>query len=267
MDPPTALAIDDVRRAQAEHPAKNEIEEIILQTCRILTGLTHYASIATDPSTSSTNLCRVYLSGASPRHVLLVVLISTGHVEHRLVEFDQAPTDNVLSLVSGYVNSRVANHDIEEVARGGLVQDLPGDLIAHSGTVTRILSTVGQISAGLLERRVYLEGASQLLRQPEFHDVQRLENLLNALEQNSALKHVFRHALQGREMTIVIGSENQYEPMRECSLVLKSYRIDGRPVGYLGVVGPTRMNYDRSVAAVAAMAENLSLMLTSLSVA
>jgi heat-inducible transcriptional repressor len=268
MNPPGALAPEEARRAQVNNrQAQSEIEAILQQTCRVLSGLTSYTSLATDPSLSVTALRRVYLTGASSRHVLLVALLSTGQVEHRLVELKSAPPDSDLILLSNYLNARVADHELEEVGRAGRVQDVPAELTAHSAALGKIFAALGQMARTLSERRVYLEGAHQLLRQPEFQDVQRLEAVLTALEQGNALYEVLSRALLGHEVTIIIGTENTYVPMQECSVITTSYRIGSRPAGYLGVVGPTRMNYDRAAAAVGLMAQNLSQMLTNLSLA
>src|SRR5882724_13456348 len=101
MNPPAALSTEEAQQACSRYQqTQNEIEDILQQTCRILSEMTSYTSVATDPSTSTTTIRRVYLTGASPRHALLVVLLSTGHVEHRLVEIEAAPPDRVLALLS-----------------------------------------------------------------------------------------------------------------------------------------------------------------------
>src|SRR2546421_11655686 len=92
MDPPRAIKADEAATAKKRtRQAQTEIEEILQQTCRILSEITSYTSLATDPTSSSTSLRRVYLSPASPPHILAVLLLSTGHVEHRLVELVLVP--------------------------------------------------------------------------------------------------------------------------------------------------------------------------------
>lgn len=268
MNPPAALAPAEIRKARAEYQqAQSETEEIVLQTCRILSALTSCASLATDPSTATTRIRRIYLTAASPRHALLIALLSTGHVEHRLVEMETVPPDSELMRVANYVNSLVADRDLEEVAHAMTLQDVPAEMAAQAAPLARVLAALAQRARVLSERRVFLEGTHRFLRQPEFQDVQRLESLLNALEQRSALYQVLSRTLTGDEVTAIIGAENAYAPMQECSVVATSYRIHNRHAGYLGVVGPTRMNYDRAVAAVDFMAQNLSQMLTNLSLA
>jgi heat-inducible transcriptional repressor len=104
------------------------------------------------------------------------------------------------------------------------------------------------------------------MKQPEFQDVIRLEGLLTALEQQNALFQVLRRSLAGIDVTIHIGAENPYEPMHECALITRPYSIGDKRVGYLGIVGPTRMHYQRAISAVNFMSASLSRMLTSMCV-
>lgn len=265
MNPPAALTPEETQRAQ-DHATRiqNEIADILLQTCRILSGLTSYPSLATDPSTQTTTVRHIYLSGASPRHALLILLLSNGHVEHRLVELEAVPGESVLTALANYLTQTLEHCEVEEVARVLSAQEIPAELATHSAMLAKFSATLLQVVASLSERRVYMEGTSQFLRQPEFQDVHRLETLLNALEKRSALYQVLSRALRDCEVTIIIGTENEYEPMQECSVITTSYRIGTRQAGYLGVVGPTRMDYDRAAAAVGLMAQSLSQMLTNL---
>lgn len=268
MDKSEALSPTEVAQARlVAVQAQNEVEEILQQTCRILSRMTSYASLATDPLTGGTSVRRIYLSEADPRRVLMVLLLSTGHVEHRLIDLDQTLSTADLSVLVNYLNAAAAQHDLDEVGRMVRLQETPPELAAYSATLNRLFAVLAQTAAALSERRVYLEGANQLLRQPEFQDVQRLETLLNALEQRSALHQALSRALQHTDSAIIIGMENGWEPMQECSVITRSYRIGSRTAGYLGVVGPTRMRYDRAVAAVTLMAQNLSNVLTNLSLA
>ena len=104
------------------------------------------------------------------------------------------------------------------------------------------------------------------MQQPEFKDVDRLEAVLSVLEQRSELYKLFSAVYVGPEVTVIIGSENPIDEMRDCSFVGTKYRICGRVAGTIGLVGPTRMNYRRAVGAVEFMAANLGDLLTQLSV-
>ena len=264
----SALTEEEVRNAELlSAKARTEIETIIQQTCRILSRLTSYTSLATDPSTGTNTVRRFYLAEASPRHVLMVLLLSTGPVEHHLIELESSLSESILIRLSNYINPLLAGHELEGLTRAIRPRKLPAEIAPYGNVLDKIFTALGQVAYKLSERHIFLEGANQLLRQPEFHDVQRLENLLNALEERNALYQLLSRGLHSCDVTIIIGAENGWEPMQECSIVTTSYQIGTRTVGYLGVVGPTRMRYDHAAAAVNLMARNLSSVLTNLSLA
>lgn len=246
---------------------QGEVEELIQQTCRILAHITSYASIATYPVTDSVSLRRVYLTEADSRHLLLVVLLSSGHVEHLLLEVENVPSSMELLALSNYLHLVTGGATLEEVIKGLPLTDLPSEYMGYISLLQKVLNALSQMAASLMNRRIYLEGTGQLLRQPEFHDVQRLEMLLNALEQHGALLQMLCRATHkdNKTLHIVIGSENEWEPLQSCAIVTTTYQVAGEAVGYLGILGPTRMQYWRASAALQRMAQNLSNILTSLS--
>jgi heat-inducible transcriptional repressor len=268
MNPPAALTEQEASEVQTQQSSvRSEIAEIVLHTCRLLSQLTSYPSLASDPSVETTTLNRLYLTPASPRHVLLVALLSNAHVEHCLIELPRVPDDVALTSVSNYLNSVAAGKEIQNVDAVLLNRETPNELRAYSDLIDRVCRALSQSMQALSERRVYFEGMNHILRQPEFKETHRLETLLDALEQRGALYQVLSRALTAGDINILIGTENPLVPMQECSIITKAYSIQGRFAGFLGVVGPTRMNYDRASAAVGLMAHSLSQTLTNLSLA
>lgn len=266
MEPPETLPPGESATAQNFYAeGQNELDEIILQTCRILSGLTSYPSVATDPAMTVPKVRRVFVTEAGPRHLLLVLLLDTGHATHRLVEIETAPDASVL-LLTNYVNSVMVDKTLDELPGVIRAQETPAELLAYGSQLGRIWTMLESLAVALSERKVFLQGTNRLLQQPEFHDVQRLEALLLALESQSSLYQVLSRTLSDCNATIIIGSENDCGPMQQCSIISAFYHIGGRPAGFLGVIGPTRMRYDHSVTAVRLMAENLSRVLTMLCV-
>lgn len=246
--------------------ALNEIDAILLNTCRILSSLTSCLSVASDPITETTRLHHVLITQAVARNVLLVVLLSTGQVEHRLVELADAPSETTLIRLTNYLNGVVANQELSEAARRLAVAETPNELQPFADSLGRIASVLNAAVANSLEqRRLYLEGSKQIMRQPEFQDVTRLEMLFHALEQKNRFYQMLQQVWKEDAVAVIIGRENQYEPLHNCSVVTAIYHIGDRPAGFLGVVGPTRINYEKATVAVEFMANHLSQSLTYLS--
>lgn len=241
--------------------ARIEVEEMVQVTCRALSEMTQYPSVGTTPIKESNYLHRLYLAPASARHVLLVALFTSGHVEHQLLETTVAPTQSSLERVTNYLNGIIGAKDLDQILN--VIQPMvPAELIDDRALVQQVYQAVCSTARGLAENKVFLEGATHILRQREFQDLLRLEQLLSALEQSSVLFQVFSRALLGEEVTVIIGQEAAVEAMYECSIVTSMYRVGGRTGGYIGVVGPTRMRYDQAVSAVGMMSRSLTSLLS-----
>lgn len=255
-------------RVTALRNPDNDVEDIIQATCRMLSEMTHYPSVATPPSADTTQLHRLYLSSASDQHVLLVLLLSTGQVEHRLLEvgkeIGKSVSETTILHTANYLNSVLSDRELTDLAQG-VPLAIPAELGGERRFIETVYARVVQAANALSHDRVYLEGTSHILRQREFQDVIRLEQLLAVLEQKHLLYRVFQQgsaAPAPENMSVVIGTESSVEAMHTCSVVTSRYHIGNRVGGYIGVVGPTRMRYDHAIAAVGWMAAHLSSFLT-----
>jgi heat-inducible transcriptional repressor len=242
-------------------PAGMEVEEMVQVTCRALSDMTHYPSVATTPIKESNYLHRLYVAPASARHILLVALFTSGHVEHQLLEVSAAPSQAALERITNYLNRLICGKDLDQIL--SLVQPhVPPELHEDRVILRQAYQAVVGTVRRLAENKVFLEGTAHILRQREFQDVLRLEQLLSALEQHSVLFQVFSRALLGEDVTVIIGDEASVKAMSECSIVTSPYRVGGRTGGFIGVVGPTRMRYDEAINAVGYMSRSLTSLLS-----
>ncbi|MCC6728313.1 MAG: heat-inducible transcription repressor HrcA [Chthonomonadales bacterium] len=248
---------------RVDEPA-SDVDEVVKQACRLLASMTQYPSVASQPMTQGASLHRLYLSLASPRHVLVVLLLSTGHVEHRIMDVREAPAEEGLQRAAAFLNEAVGGEDLQTIARGAL-GPIPAELGAGRAVIARAYQSVRQAARALAESRIFLEGTGHILRQREFQDVLRLDQLLSVLAEQSVLFDVFSRAFGAGDVQVVIGPESRVLAMQECSVVASPYHIGEVPGGFIGVFGPTRMHYDRTVGAVRTMARHLSAVLTRMS--
>jgi heat-inducible transcriptional repressor len=131
----------------------------------------------------------------------------------------------------------------------------------------RLRSALVQVADGLNEDELMIEGASLMFRQQEFRDVLRMEQMLAALIEGNVLSHVLRQLGEPQRVSVVIGPESNTSLLDDCSIVTHRYQAGSKGWGYIGVLGPTRMRYDRAVAAVELTARALSSVLSRTSFA
>lgn len=239
----------------------SEINDLVRAACKFLTELTEYPSVASAPTRGDLRIHRLFLAAVDSRHLLLVVLLSTGHTESRIVEVDAALPSAALHDLTDRVNREFAGRTIHELQVGAP----PASPSQSPDSVIRL--ALQQIVEDLHEEELMVEGTKVMLRHREFRDVHRMETILSAVMEGNTLVRVLRQAGEAEGVVVVIGPETQTEALDECSIVTRRYHAGSQGWGYIGVLGPTRMRYARAVAAVELTARALSSLLSRTSFA
>lgn len=245
-----------------------EMERLLRRTCALLTRTTSYTSVATPPRPADTQINQIFVTPAGDDRLLLVLILSTGQVENRLlcpapVEAASASAAEIAAVGSA-LSAALAGQALD--ALPGLTFAAPDEFSPSLRALYSVLVSAAQqmAQAAAEDDSLYLEGTREILRQPEFRDVAKIECVLETLQRGTLLFQTLSRALLGADVMVVIGAENHVPAMTECSVVSASYYVGTRKRGTLGVVGPTRMDYDRAVPAVGFFSRTLSRTLTRL---
>jgi heat-inducible transcriptional repressor len=238
-----------------------DLDELLRQTCRALTSLTRLTSIAVPPVEEAPRVRQIHLAQMAATQLLVVVVMESGRILHRMVDTPQPlkPAD-VGRLARALEESfRAPRQDAALPAT-----EAPAELQPINASY-RVLATAIGRALGSGEDELFLEGASHFLDQPEFRLVDKVEPIIRLLEQRVTLYEAVRDLLAGERLTVVIGAENPCTAMHECSLIAARYGVGSRLSGWIGVLGPTRMRYERALPTVSLAADALSRALTRLS--
>lgn len=265
MATPNLHPAETDRAKMSYDPTEIEVEEIVQQTCRILSSLTNCTSLATPPRAERVQIGQVALLPVKTGKLLVVTLLNTGHIDHRALDHQESVTPSDVTAIGNFASMRFNGVDLNafvvEVDR-----ELPTELKRLEWLYKKVSALVKQALVAASEDEIFVEGTSHLLKQPEFAYSSRMGWIIEVLEQRRLLFQVLGSALLGGEITVIIGSENRFTEDADCSFVASGYSVGGRACGSIGVIGPTRMDYARAVAAVKFMSSNLSQLLTMLSI-
>lgn len=243
--PETALRPDEqVTVSHQFQQAQRDTAEWLRLAASILARLTTEASIVTPPAAPLSALRHVEAVPINERRCLLVAVLDGGAVRQQLVELRSPATVGELRMLSSTLNAALAGADATRIR-------------AHAGQAAGLAADVARALAGLVEehdaaraRDVYYDGVQNIFAQPEFGESERARELLGILEDRTLLVSLLPSGLGDGEVRVAIGVEHQHEPLRGCSLVVSRYGARAGVVGYIGIVGPTRMDYARSIGAV-----------------
>ncbi len=231
-----------------------ELEQLLIQTCRALSMLTHYTTVAAPPTSQEVTLRQIHLVQMTGRRVLVVIVLDNGQVVHRHAELRQTLNPGEVTLLTNALDRALRG---ESISRVSLVTFSDDQLRPYQELLTEL---VGVINRGLSqhEEEMVLEGASRMLEQPEFRDSNRVEPLVRFLEARRTAVETLQRLLAVSSLCVSIGEENPHAAMHEVSLVAARYQAPMGRSGWIGVLGPTRMHYTQAVPAVRYAAQVLT---------
>ncbi len=236
-----------------------DLDDVVQRSVRLLSQLTRQVSIVQYPTLTRSTVRHVELVALAPTRLLVVVILSTGRVEQRLVELTDDLDDAGLADLRSMVNRAATGEVIAEAstALGALVsgpEPVPG------ATRSVVETLVEAMSDHRSDERIVVGGAANLARYGDSFD-SAVRPLLEALEEHVVLLKLLGEASTGETLTVRIGHEGPYQELASTSVVAAGYGPGEEALARLGIVGPTRMDYPGSMAAVRAVARYVSRIL------
>ena len=235
-----------------------DLDDVVQRSVRLLAQLTRQVALVQYPTLSRSTVRHVEIVAMSPARLLMVLILSSGRVEQRLVELDSQVDDDDVAALRGRVAAAVHGRIIAEATTElGSLPSPPDD----GGTQDAVVETlVEAMSDHRSSERVAVGGAANLARFSDSFEVS-VRPLLEALEEHVVLLKLLGEAHAGGMVTVRIGHEGPYQEFASTSVVSTGYGPGNEAVGNLGVVGPTRMDYPGTMAAVRAVARYVSRIL------
>ncbi|PLX93753.1 MAG: heat-inducible transcription repressor HrcA [Desulfuromonas sp.] len=218
------------------------MEELLRQAGQVLSGLSRYAGVVLAPRVATTVFRHIEFVRLSQVRILVVLVTRSGLVQNKLIESDDTPSQSELDQISNYLNQILSGLTLPQI-RQKLLEEMSQEKALYDQLLGRALRLSEEAFGGDMEEKVFIEGTSNILDQPEFADVGRMRRLFRTFEQKSQLLDLLDKSQQAQGVQIFIGSESEYHEIEGCSLVTSTYGLRGGAVGSIGVIGPSRMPY------------------------
>lgn len=238
-----------------------ELEKIVQKSAKILSEMTNYTSIVLGPAVKENRLKRIQIVPLNDHTAIAIIVTDTGHVENRMFHFPESMNPADIEMMVKILNDRLVGVPIEhlnqtiykEVAIVLRQHIQHYDFLYHS-----IIDTI-QMPAN---EKLFFGGKTNILSQPEFHDIDKVKDLLYMIEQEEGIYDLIRNHSSG--IRVKIGTENKNSAMDNCSLITASYSIGAEQLGTIAILGPTRMEYSRVISLLQFLSKGLSYELTRL---
>lgn len=243
-----AMTAKEIAQIDALLKAKmNELDQILVAASNLAATVTNYTGIAVKPKVASVSIRKFETIFLSPDHYVLIGVDSEGNVKSRHVHaegniYTQECVENLSRVLNRFLTG-LPNDRITLPAIIKMEEEMGVDSFAVSPAIKVVYDMLGETDAG----EVKVSGIDRLLQYPEYSDVSKLQQLLGTLEKkDDILDLVSRN--EGDNISVVIGSESQVKVMDNSALVYKPIVVDGKTLGAIGVLGPTRMDYAKVLA-------------------
>ena len=227
-----------------------DLDDVVMRTVRLLADVTKQVAVVQYPSMVKSRVRHIELVALTPARLMMVLITDSGRIEQRVLELTQDVSESFLQVLRAQLNTAMMGHRLPEVA-----DRISGILESYSlherRDVAIVMSSVIEMAMERPEEKIVLAGTANLAR---FHEdfSTTMHPVLEALEEQVVLLRLLGDASQS--VKVRIGNEQSEANLRTTSLVAVGYGSEEIPLGALGVIGPTRMDYAGSMAAVSAVA-------------
>ena len=240
-----------------------ELNNTIEKTLNILTKMTNYTSLVMAPRLSSLNVKDVKIVYIEEDRVMLIVVTKEGLIKNSEIRLKIYVTLEEIERINNALTTIIKNRPANEAVN--LLSELVEGL---SETENRILSEIMPVFRSLVENtnssKIYARGVSKILNFPEFGDIERAKHFIDSVNSKEALESAISVDSDDGDIHIVIGNENKVEDFNDCSIITANYKLNGKTVGTIGVIGPTRMNYDYAVSTLDFLSDELTKHITKI---
>ena len=263
------LRVNDLNSIEVEKIAKeldpeNDFKSLMKRTSSMLSDITQLAGVVMLPKTDQSKLQHIEFVALSGNRVLVILVVNDREVQNRIINTSRAYSASELQEASNYLNEIFAGKDLTYV-RSNILDELEKtkeklDMSMQTAMEMAQLAFDYEKSKVVNEELLF-SGETNLMDVAELCEVDKLKKLFNTFNQKRDILHLLEQAINADGIQIFIGEESGHEVLGNCSVVTSPYEVEGKILGVLGVIGPTRMHYERVIPIVDVTAKMLGLAL------
>ncbi len=226
------------------HQVTLDVEQWMRLSAAVLAHTSKMAALVTAPSANQTRFKHVELIAISETVAMMVLVLQAGTVKQQMLYSTDLLDQEDLRRIANRLNEKFAGRSAAEIREQA--RNLSGFALQVAERIHQIIEQMDRRTS----REIYRDGLLDILRQPEFVAVDKMQQLLEVLEQRTLLEDMLNSLAPAHGVQVVIGSEGGREEFNDYSLVMARYGIEGEASGVVGVIGPLRMPYPRAVSTV-----------------
>ncbi len=229
-------------------------EHLMARASQVLSRVSKNVGIVISPPISRVALKHIHFIKLTDNRIMVILVSRSGIVQNRIIQYGENISQTELDQAARYIVENFKDRTLFEI-KTQIQNMIQKEQALYDKFMQRVIALSTQAfsdSQGELESEVYLDGASNLIKTPEFSDINRMKLLFETIEHKSRLAALISQCIEedSQEVHITIGAENALPGIEDCALITSRYVVDDKTHGSLGILGPTRMEYARAISLV-----------------
>jgi heat-inducible transcriptional repressor len=237
----------EVLALQGKFSQTTDPQQVLVTASALLSEVSSMAGVIMVPRREQPTVRQVEFISLSGNRVLVVLVLNGNQVQNRMITTSRRYSPAELTQAANYLNHALAGKDFNKVRDALLVDMREAQESINQLMLAAIDMANRSFQAGEAGGDYVLAGQTNLMAYAEMADIDRLRQLFDAFNRKRDILHLLDQAAHAQGVQIFIGEESGYEVLDACSVVTSPYEVEGEVVGVLGVIGPTRMAYDRLI--------------------
>ena len=240
-----------------------DFEALMHSASRAISMITNEAGIVLTPRLKKSIFKRIEFIPVEPSRVLTILITRSGIVKNAILDMEEGLTKSELFRISEFLNQELEGMFLGEI-RDHLTRRLLEERDSFYTFLKKAISMLSNPNFFKMEERLYFEGTSGLMSHPEFEDIKKARVFLKLFEDKKDIVDLFNEDMESDGIKVHIGKENNCKHIQDCTIITCNYQINGRTIGVLGAIGPTRMEYGKVISAVDYLSKVLGKVLEDL---
>ena len=242
--------------ARELHSNVTELENIIERAAHVLSNITNLTAFALTPGKEQDKLKYINLIPVDDRTVVLMLVSDSGKVSNTTVRLNRAASEDTLRILAKNMTYNFGGKTLSEALTIDIIKTFKEDAEAMAMFEQSIAPSFVRTLEDMLNVNLYMDGLTNIFALPEYNDIAKSRGFFEMVNRKADITQKLISRDDG--VIITIGGENQDEDLMDCSVITATYHVDGKMVGKLGVIGPTRMKYEEVTSVVEFLTENIS---------
>lgn len=236
-----------------------ELDSLFRNSVRILSQITKYTSFIVAPQLKQSTIKRIQLVPVSETNVLLLIILKTNIVKQVMLKLSSPIPLDQMERISASLSEKLHGYKLEDIdkIKDSLISELYHLRDYNSDSLMELLPFLMEQIVKLEDINVFSDGITNILDLPEYNDVVKAREFISFVENKDSMAKLLQFS-GDKEMDISIGSENKSLELKDCSLITATYKFNGKLIGRIGVIGPTRMDYNNVLSTVKAISDAMS---------